>query len=351
MKHILFFIHGVGEHATDWAEEPKGPTETLKEVSKQYAYFSTGDISSRVELVSIQYDAIYKGIIADWKSNASSITKFDKTNQLRHAMDWVADADDKKFWWSHIADVALYRFSAPYRQLIRMHVIKQLAERIEQEWEEEGVATCSVLGHSLGTAIAHDCLHYLGSTRWGGASSPYNPRHWRFQNVFMIANTSRLLQTDDEGMAQAYKSIVRPGPIEDPASYCGTYWNFRHEYDPIAMPRRFDAAGWNGYTLEEVAHYHDANIHSLSHYLKHPKVHVPILRKTVRSTAVTDEEFHSAVNPDKFPQFGPGVNVSRARKHMLALTKEKLSVGENPSSKSLVKMLTKMYALLKEAKA
>jgi hypothetical protein len=349
--HVLFFIHGVGEHATDWAEKPQGPIETLKAASSQYAYFGNGDLASRVDMVSIQYDAIFKDVVAKWKANAASIKEFDETNQLRNALDWLSDADEKKFWWSHVADVILYRFSAPYRQLVRLHVIKQMAERIEKEWDAEGTATCSVIAHSLGTAVAHDCLHYLGSTKWGKASSPFNPRHWRFQHVFMVANTSRLLQTDDEGMAAAYKSIVRPGPVEDPDSYCGTYWNFRHEYDPIAIPRRFDAAGWNGYTLEEVAHYHEANIHSLSHYLKHPKVHVPILRKTVRSTAVTDEEFHKAVNPDNFPQFGKGIDVTKAKKHLLNLAKQKLAIGEDPTNKAFVKMLLNVYALLKEAKA
>lgn len=263
------------------------------------------------------------------------------------ALGWLADASEEKFWWSHVADVVLYRFSAPYRQLVRTHVIKQLADRIEKEWDEQGRATCSVVAHSLGTAIAHDSLHYLGSTHWGGAASPFNPAHWRFQHIFMVSNTSRLLESADTGMAQAYTSIVRPGRIEDPASYCGTYWNFRHEFDPIAIPKRFDAAGWNGYTLEVVSHYYEANIHSLSHYLLHPKVHVPILRKVVKSTAVTDAEFQRAVNPDNFPQFRVQ-DVAKAREHLLELTKQNLAIGEAPPNKSFVRMLLTVYRLLEE---
>jgi len=38
-KHILFLIHGIGTHGTNWGEELAGPIKTLKEVSKQYRYF------------------------------------------------------------------------------------------------------------------------------------------------------------------------------------------------------------------------------------------------------------------------------------------------------------------------
>lgn len=346
-SHILFFVHGIGTHNTQWAEDVGGPIETLKIASKQYAYFGDTALEKRVDLVSIHYDEMFTQVIDAWKQNASAITEFDKSGEVQKALGWLADASETKFWWSHVADAAMYRFSGPYRQLVRTHIIKQLATRIEKEWNDHGSATCSVLAHSLGTAVAHDCLHYLGTTQWGGVASPFSPTHWRFQHVFMVSNTSRLLESNDTGMAQAYKSIVRPGPIEDPTSYCGTYWNFRHEFDPVSIPRRFDAAGWNGYTLEVVAHYHQANIHSLSHYLEHPKVHVPILRKVVKSSSVTDDEFHRVVNPDRFPEFRVA-DITRAKQHLVELTKEKLTVGESPSNQQFVRMFVNVYRLLEE---
>ena len=45
------------------------------------------------------------------------------------ALGWLANASEEKFWWSHAADAVMYRFSMPYRQLVRTHVIKQLADR------------------------------------------------------------------------------------------------------------------------------------------------------------------------------------------------------------------------------
>lgn len=346
-SHVLFVVHGIGQHGTDWAEDAGGPIATLTEASRQYAYFGTTGLAARVEMVPVHYDEMFSQVIAAWQQNASAIDEFDTAGHVKTALGWLADASEDKFWWSHIADAVMYKFSPPYRQLVRSHVIAQLAVRIEQEVKDTGRATCSVLAHSLGTAVAHDCLHYLGSTRWGKRTSPLHPRHWRFQHVFMVANTSRLLESRDAGMAQAYTSIVRPGPVEDPASYCGTYWNFRHEFDPIAIPRRFDPAGWRNYTLEVVSHYHQTNIHGLSHYLEHPKVHVPILRKVVRSSAVTDAEFHHAVNPDQFPQFTVA-DVDQAKAHLLELAAQKLAVGENPTSEEFVRMLVTVYHLLEE---
>ena len=347
--HILFFVHGVGKHATDWAEAADGPIETLKRASRQYEYFQTAALESRVDLVPVHYDEMFSQVIAAWKQNAAAVNELDTSGVLKPALGWLTDASEEKFWWSHVADAVMYRFSLPYRQLVRTHVIKQLSERIDEEFDEEGSATCSVLAHSLGTAVAHDSLHYLGTTEWGDVANPFNPIHWRFQHVFMLANTSRLLGSDDPGMMPPYKSIVRPGPVEDPASYCGTYWNFRHEFDPITIPKRFDAVGWNNYLLEVVSHYHETNIHSLSHYLTHPKVHVPILRKVVKSRAVTDSEFHAAVDPDNFPQFNVA-QVEKAKNHLLKLTKQMLAVGEDPSNKSFVRMLIDTYKLLQEFK-
>jgi hypothetical protein len=343
-NQVLFFIHGVGQHGTKWAEGADGPIETLKEASRKYEHFKSGALENRVDLVPVSYDDLFVDVIAAWQANANAIDEFDSDGTLRTALGWLADADEKKFWWSHAADAAMYRLSFAYRQMVRSHVINQLATRIKKEFDEEGSATCSVLAHSLGTAVAHDSLHYLGTTEWGKSSSPFHPTHWRFNHIFMLANTSRLLQTTDEGMMAAYQSIVRPGPVEDPASYCGTYWSFRHEMDPIAWPRRFDPAGWADYSEVVTNHYRQANIHGLSHYLLNPSVHIPILRRVVKKNAVTLEEEIAAVNPDNFPQFDVG-DVAKARKHLVELTKLKLSLGSDPSLKVWIKGLIRLYQL------
>jgi hypothetical protein len=202
-----------------------------------------------------------------------------------------------------------------------------------------------VIAHSLGTAVAHDSIHLLGTRRWGNAASPFHPSHWRFQHVVMLANTSRLLQTPTAEAAPAYTSIVRPGPVEDPASYCGSYLNVRHGFDPVARPRRFDPVGWRKeFSTLVVDHFRDPNVHGFSHYLQSPRVHVPILRRLTRSSAVTPEEEVGAI--EAFPQFDTAGAVERARAHLLDLQAVALGAGDDPSPTQLAQMLTALFALI-----
>jgi len=352
-KHLLFFIHGIGIHEPSWGEELNGPIETLKKVSQQYAYFQQAgqDRFANVECISVHYDEVFRDTIAKWQSDASSITAFDPTGVFKDGLGWLATASDKDFWWSHLADLAMYRCFPLYRQAVRISVIKQLADAIERAYKADESAYCSVVAHSMGTAVAHDCLHLLGTTHW--ADGPYAnvlaPSHWRFQNIFMVANTSRLLQTQDAEMKPAYDSIVKPGPLEDPKSYCFAYWNFRHEADPVPFPRRFEPIGWTNYENDVVRHFYEYNVHDLSHYLLHPRVHIPILNKVVAHLAVSDQEKIKAV--DAFPQFGGDVAFIQKAKDMAAqlhtLTGE---MADDLSSLDWIKKLLKFHQIMETAR-
>lgn len=348
-KHLLFLIHGIGVHETDWAESVDGPVDTLKKVSARYAYFQSKPIEEKVEFVPIHYDEIFQESASRFQRDAGEIDAFDPTGGLKQGLSWMASAGEKEknFLWSHVADIGMYRFIPVYRQRVRSHVIAALAARIEKAYESDGSATCSVLAHSMGTAVVHDSLHLLGTVRWGNRASPFHPAHWRFNHLFMVANTSRLLQTDDREMKRAYESIVRPGPIEDPGSYLATYWNVRHEADPVPFPRMFEPVGWQNYTPLLIRHYYDKNIHGLSHYLLHPRVHIPILRKLVQPKAVTPDEEIAAVDPNRFPQFGGGLAfIQKAKEMAVRLEEIKNSLGDDPEPSNWLRSLVQFYNVM-----
>src|SRR6476620_9939729 len=117
-KHIVFLIHGIGIHETEWGEEVDGPIKTLQKVSQQYAYFQKDGqaLTDKVEFVAVNYDEIFEEIITKWRQDASSIAQFDVDNVLKGSLNWLATASDEKFWWSHLADLAMYRFFPLYRQ-------------------------------------------------------------------------------------------------------------------------------------------------------------------------------------------------------------------------------------------
>lgn len=348
-RHICFLIHGVGNHEPVWAESVEGPLETLREASRQYAYFQDRALEDKVAFVPLHYDDVFAEAVARWQADAAAIQSLGLSGPAEELFSWLpaADTEARSFWWTHVADVALYRLTRTYRQQVRTRVLEQIASRVEAE---PAPPRCSVLAHSLGTAVAHDCLHLLGTVRWGGHANPLSPRHWRFENVFMVANTSRLLQAGDEQVKRAYESIVRPGGLEDPSSYCATYWNFRHEADPIPFPRMFEPVGWKDYAGLAVRHFHEPNIHALSHYLRHPRVHIPILRRLVHSRVVSPEEEAQAVNPDRFPQFGGRFTaVEKAKDLAHSLEELKAELGEDPGLADLLRLLVGFYQRVKEA--
>lgn len=350
-KQILFVIHGIGAHQSDWAELPDGPIQTLAETARSYAYLRSHPLESRVAFVAVQYDEIFRDTIARWQADAAELQRLDPSGGLSAALGWLAGATEteKTFWWSHLADLALYRFSPIYRQRVRIHVIDQIARRLEQALREDGAAAASVLAHSMGTAVTHDALHLLGTRRWGERANPLNPRHWRFQHLFMVANTSRLLQTDDDGMAKAYDSIVRPGATEDPNSYTATYFNVRHEADPVPYPGMFEPVDWppNRYTSLVVQHYWAPNVHGLSHYLRNPRVHIPVFQKLVGPRAVAPDEARLAV--DQFPQFGGRLAaVEKARAFAARAAELQARLGRDPAPAEWIHQLVRFFSLTEE---
>lgn len=352
-KHLLFLIHGIGVHETDWAEAVDGPVKTLQKVSRQYPYFQSKPLEERVEFAPIHYDQIFQEIASRCQQEVAQIDQLDPTGTFSRSLSWMASAGEKEknFLWSHVADLAMYRFCPLYRQRVRSHVIAEIAGRIEQAFEADGSATASVLAHSMGTAVAHDSLHLLGTVRWGERANPLNPAHWRFNHLFMVANTSRLLQTEDREMKKVYESIVRPGPVEDPDSYCATYWNFRHEADPVPFPRMFDPAGWKNYTSIPVRHYYEPNVHNLSHYLLNPRVHIPILRRLTSPKGVTPEEEIAAINPDRFPQFGGELAfIQKAKRMAVELEELKTSLGDDPEPSTWIRTLVRFYQAMEASR-
>ena len=335
-KHILFLIHGMGVHDSDWAEAEDGPVQTLREISGQYEYFNQDSLDSRIEFIPITYDEVFREITEGWQRSVADLEGLDpkyrtwvSEDAKLEVLDWLSVAGDRdKFWWTHAADVLMYRLIPAYRQRVRTHILKQMADVIERVHVPESPATCSVLAHSLGTVVAHDCLHRLGTVRWGDRANVLNPTHWRFQSIFMVSNISYLLEQGEDDVPSPYHSIVRPGELETEGSYCIDYWNFRHEMDPATWLLTFDPQGWQDYFSVVVRHYRSIHVHSLSHYLLNPRVHIPVLR-LAHLDAVTGEEEALRTDPQNFPQFGGSLDfVDKAKRLKDELEQFRVGLGD-----------------------
>lgn len=303
MSHILFVIHGVGIHSQDWSTEAGGPVETLKALAPEYKHFREHPLD--VEFVQIRYDHLFDKVLESWNEQGKPLSEAFKLLPAGGS-DWAKKAvldllgkagDDKDAFFRIAGDVPLYAGFKFFRQFILSHVMHEIAENLAAH---AGDGThFSVMAHSLGTTVAHDALHLLGSQDWGAAfdwtdpairektdrvkelqgaaRKAFHPDTVRFDALFQIANTSNLLHRTKAGV---YDSLVRPcGLGADKPGFFEHFYNIAHKFDPIVWPARFEVPGAWGSRGEDVSvsHFHALNIHGYSHYLKNPEVHWRIL--------------------------------------------------------------------------
>lgn len=290
--HVLFLVHGMGRQEVNWADPV---IEKLRDLSQQYNYFKENSFTENVRFEPIRYDFIFDDLLDRWQGNFKGIMDSEASplipgGRLREVMQSMS-SEERHFFWSHIADVLIYRFFPLVRDRVRMELIREIARKISFHRNRHGNNTrFSFVAHSLGTAVLHDSLHLLGTTAWDDdIANVMGPPHTRFQALFMLANTGRILQSDID----PYESIVCPvGSKNNQASeYLDQYRNILHKFDPITLIRRMTPAGWGtNFSQIELRHVRHPNVHDFLHYLDHPEVHIPLFRVLYGFRAVVPAE-------------------------------------------------------------
>lgn len=278
--HILFLIHGMGLQKDNWSVPI---TDKLIERASLYQYFKENELTENVIFVPLRYDNVFEDLLERWKDNFSGILNSEDTGgipqgKLLSMMESMSQ-EERDFFWSHVADVLIYRFFPLYRDRVRIEVIQNIAKSVKKYRDQFGNNTrFSFMAHSLGTSVIHDSLHLLGSAEWDDeVANVMGPPHTRFQSLFMLANTSRILESD----IKVDDSIVCPvgGRGDQTKEYLDQYYNVFHKYDPVTLIRKIDSDGWGtNFRQVNLSHFRDVNIHDFTHYLNHPAVHIPLLR-------------------------------------------------------------------------
>lgn len=290
--HVLFLVHGMGRQQLNWADPV---TDKLREISQQYNYFDENNIDDAVRFEPLRYDLLFDDLLERWQGDFTGIMESEASplipkGRLTEVMQSM-DANERHFFWSHIADVLIYRFFPLFRDRVRMELIREIARKVTFHRNQYGNNTrFSFVAHSLGTAVLHDSLHLLGSTAWDDEiANVMGTPHTRFQALFMLANTSRILQSDID----PYNSIICPvgSKSDQTKEYLDQYRNVLHQYDPITLIRRMTPGGWGTNLSQiELRHVRNPNVHDLLHYLDHPDVHIPLLRVLCGFRAVLPAE-------------------------------------------------------------
>lgn len=354
MASVLCVVHGMGVHGQGWS---RAIATKLEEVAGRYRAF-TGDpakLWQHVELFEVRYDDVLQAQVDRWRAEAGGVAAFIAQHQLVAGADlsWVEDFadEDPDFFWTHVADVLLYRFFLQHRAAVRARVAAQIVGKV-RSLPNRAFDDCAVLAHSLGTAVAHDSLHLIASGTFGGQSRPFDPLSSRFRAVCMLANTSRVLQAD----ILAYDSLVRGGPRNHAKSMCSQFLSWGHKWDPVALvkayaPDPFDAR-WpaNFNTIGEIAHFRDWNVHGFEHYLDNPRVHVPLINLMCGKDVIRAGERTEKL--DRYERFGGRLRtIPEIEARLQAILREVGKLHENSDLRAIFEVVRAVRAEVVALKA
>ena len=296
----LIIVHGMGQHTADSFK--KEFIDGCKWAFDLYPGFSGKSPEEYAEIIAVAYNDIFDEHREKMANRATPITERLQAipgmngNTLSEAISALTEIEseinDDDFFKTHWLDVLFYRFTT-LGEVVRI----RLGEKISHEVGSVngGGKRVHVLGHSLGTAVVHDCLAKLYDDDYilGNSDNLSDVMH-KLGSVHMVANTSRVLQS----FVNVDKSVVKPGH-----GGCTFYYReYRHSLDPITWPKSFnptDNGNWisndswffKRYELirpSSITNEH-GNTHNIQHYLANPLVHQQIFKK-VFDIELTDEQ-------------------------------------------------------------
>lgn len=307
-KHVVFLIHGIGDfkNREQWHNSYKS---ALPELYGRYEIAQDLPFDDLFELKPLFYNDELDGLRQRWADAAAQVLPLMKPGSggagaLQQLTEWAGSASKDDFARTHALDVLFYRFFPNVAAAVRASVHKQLVAGIK------GAKHWSVIAHSLGTAVVHDTLVWMFDPQAPAGRLP--PEGFRMEALAMIANVSRLMESSgyvDEkdrklgSRWDAYRSVVQPN-AKVTKGVCSRFLNVWHTWDPVPLPRQFKpAADWpdaatrtvpgafQDIQIDEIEDIDNlAEVHDLLHYLRNPRVHIPLFRSLVRIFISPEEE-------------------------------------------------------------
>ena len=306
-KHIVFLIHGMGQHYNEdngkdgWS---KDGIAALRKGATSLKY--RGTFKDDYIFVPISYSDVFDKYLEDYKDevdkmmnspSAQLITIVAKKNKLGAAfMKLVKQApSNKNFVVSHFGDVLFYS-TTHLGGKVRTHIRKTIIENIQKypslSW--------SIVAHSMGTRVCHDVLQ-------GTFAKPEAYASYGKPFMFMaMGNVIELMHPHSTNSLYSNTRVYPSGTRRKGA--CLQYVNACHPLDPFTWLRHFDPpATWgDGQTDDRYhepairrRHIIDWNTHAFSQYLSHPRVQELFFNGThnfSRAYRVKEENVNRAVH-------------------------------------------------------
>lgn len=290
-RTYVFLIHGVGKQSPGtWFEDWR--TQFVAEL-RRYSPFDQLEedeiLERHLHFIKIGHDEVFEGYASRWGHLAGALVDSDVLQQadLLESLRWVErnsehTGDVDRFLWDNVLDAVLWQGFPQARAAVIARVAEQLVTGLQELLQEsQTLARAHCVAHSLGTSVLHDALISLSNLQ----QDIFDPASFQWNSVTMVANTSLLLKANkdlnsrqDLETYHPYRSALRPGLA---SSITHRLINVRHRLDPITWPRRFAPFGWEAgsYVPIDIEHFNDPlRVHDFSHYLRHPNVHLHMLR-------------------------------------------------------------------------
>ena len=300
-RHQIFLVHGMGQFERGWSSST---ADLLNKVFGDYEVGKALGLSDSFEYAEITYSAVFEKWREQWRKDAADLAGKLKSGGLEASIaddlgDVAQSASGDGFLRTHVLDVLFWRFIRQMAEEVTLEVLTQMDKHLDKFGKQP--VRYSVICHSLGTSVMYESLH-AGLTDSQPLLSSRLP-----DNFVAVSNCARLLWVK---VADFYTSRMGPSPLNH-KGMCNRFLDFGHELDPVWQVKPFfepgvlPPASWfpnpsaqNAFLHAEIPEddIQDANVHSLSHYLSHPLVHIPLIESFVGEVgAIPDSERQAAL--------------------------------------------------------
>lgn len=286
-RHQIFLVHGMGEFEPQWSD---GIEQQLSGFFDAYPILKDEGWREFFDFKALRYDQVFEAWRQQWRDDAAKVAdtltslKLD-SGAAQSLVQAAQSPTGSSFWQTHVLDVVGYRYMMPVAQEVWRELQTQMLAHLTSF---SSLPDYSVIAHSLGSAVAFEALHAMIT------ATPALPSGQRPVHFVAVSNTARLLWNRT---ADVYSPVVGPS-VTDHRGLCSHFMNVRHELDPLCQVHGFHPPPprWFSEPSTAARVYSDVllpaqdivqpNVHALEHYLSHPLVHVPLLRRLAGADSV-----------------------------------------------------------------
>jgi hypothetical protein len=198
-KHQIFLVHGMGNFEAGWSEVVR---KRLLDALAEYPTLHDAGFADGLEFKEILYNDSFEAWRTQWREDANAatnaLTAVGASSEAVKGLVAAAGAPGGGgFIATHVLDVVAFRFLMPIAQTVCRAVQTQILGHLKA-FPANDIPRYSIIAHSLGTSVIYETYQQMLTQVIDG--SLLTPA-FRPDNVFMVANTGKLLWNRGGGTA------------------------------------------------------------------------------------------------------------------------------------------------------